>query len=171
MLKGDIMEKIFLENLKINIENFPKHLNEDMFILAVHFVISQLFKNLNKTLTINIVFKYFSKHDGEAYCLWEDTNRRPREFEIGLHKRRGMKSTLYSLAHELVHVEQYSKGRLTDHIKTETTLWKGKLFQNSGEFETFEDFKRYYNFPWEIEAHGKEIGLIKLFKIYYKAKL
>jgi hypothetical protein len=49
-----------------------------------------------------------------------------------------------TVAHEMVHVKQYAKGELTEQS------WQGKLINPKQE---------YWDQPWEIEAHGREVGL------------
>ena len=55
-----------------------------------------------------------------------------------------------TIAHEMVHLKQYAKGELVDLERCGSTTWQ-KTKINS---ET-----NYWDLPWEVEAHGKELGL------------
>ena len=56
-----------------------------------------------------------------------------------------------ALAHELVHVKQYSLNEMHDMSRTPNTKWK-KVTVN--EIKT-----HYFDLPWEIEARGREEGM------------
>jgi hypothetical protein len=55
-----------------------------------------------------------------------------------------------TIAHEMVHVKQYSKGELVDLSRSNSTRWQNNIIDKS---------TNYWDLPWEIEAHGKELGL------------
>jgi hypothetical protein len=61
------------------------------------------------------------------------------------------KQTLLAIAHEMVHVKQYAKGELKDYLKEEKSKYKNDHIY----FESL----NYWDYPWEIEAHGRELGL------------
>ena len=90
-----------------------------------------------------------------ATCMWEDNNRKSREFILSVNPILGKRSMLMTLAHEMVHVKQYAKGELVDFTNKDCMIkcrWKGDLY----------DLKKnddYWEHPWEIEAHGREKGL------------
>jgi len=63
---------------------------------------------------------------------------------------------LINLAHEMVHVKQFSLGDLKDGKPSTITVWQGVPFD--------EDTIDYWDTPWEVEAHGREKGLFARFK-------
>jgi hypothetical protein len=55
--------------------------------------------------------------------------------------------------HEIVHVKQYAKGEMVQSMK-HSTLTK---FHS----DWIDDEKtNYYDLPWEVEAHGREKGML-----------
>ena len=52
----------------------------------------------------------------------------------------------------MVHVKQFAKGEMVDVVRANKIRWHGVDFDD-------ED-KSYYDQPWEIEAHGREMGPI-----------
>jgi hypothetical protein len=60
------------------------------------------------------------------------------------------------LAHEFIHVKQYTLGQLKDEGMY--SYWKGKKYENAEP-----DSKEYYFSPWEVEAFGMQVGLYRLY--------
>ena len=103
-----------------------------------------------KTLEIHINLNphYEKKTTDSGDCIWEDTNRYPREFTINLdsHDDDWMVQTL---AHEMVHVKQWARGEMMDCYDCDDgsptkTKWKSKYVN----IKTIE----YEDWPWEKEA-------------------
>ena len=66
---------------------------------------------------------------------------------------------LRSFAHEMVHVKQFAKSELKDLSKQQSLCkFYGKLYNT--------DDVNYWDYPWEIEAHGREEGLYVRFVEY-----
>jgi len=87
----------------------------------------------------------------------------PRNFEICLHPKIGYRPTLSTLAHELTHLEQLATGRRYNFVRAENIVrWEGKNID--------EQKIGYWDSPWEIEAHGKEVGMFVRFKKHLKVK-
>ena len=127
-------------------------------------------KRLRDNLMIDIHLRHHS-NEGEAK-LAEGTNRyRPRAFKIILDHHRmetnemtGETRTdmewfveiLKTLAHELVHVKQYVLGELK--TRDVGLVYKGI---NHGAMNLME----YFELPYEIEAYGREKGLLYGFMV------
>lgn len=126
---------------------------------------------IRKHLSLNIHMKHHD-NEGEA-MLGKYANRyRPREFKIVLdHHRmsfddysRALNDTewghrvLKVLAHELVHVKQYIMGELS--WRNSGLLWRGRNFDPDNVMD-------YYELPYEIEAHGREYGLLVGFLVMW----
>ena len=124
-------------------------------------------------MMIDIHLKHHS-NEGEAK-LHEDTNRyRPRAFRIYLDHHRmetnemtGEERTdmewcveiLKTLAHEIVHVKQYVMGELKS--RDAGLLYKGTNHEPDNLME-------YFELPYEIEAYGREKGLLYGFLLVWK---
>ncbi len=92
-------------------------------------------------------------------CIWDDDNIRPREFTIRLDSSNDIGFMLRSFAHEMVHVKQFAKSELKDLSKQQSLCkFYGKLYNT--------DDVNYWDYPWEIEAHGREEGLFVRFAEY-----
>ena len=127
-------------------------------------------KRLRDNIMIDIHMKHHS-NEGEAK-LHEDTNRyRPRAFRIYLDHHRmetneftGETRTdmewfveiLKTLAHEIVHVKQYVLGELK--YRDVGLLYKGINHEAMNLME-------YFELPYEIEAYGREKGLLYGFMV------
>ena len=127
-------------------------------------------KRLRDNIMIDIHMKHHS-NEGEAK-LHEDTNRyRPRAVRIYLDHHRmetneftGETRTdmewfveiLKTLAHEIVHVKQYVLGELRS--RDVGLLYKGINHEAMNLME-------YFELPYEIEAYGREKGLLYGFMV------
>ena len=106
----------------------------------VEFCVKTLMPRLKLDITVNLC-----KPTGAmGYCLEADNNR---TFELEIDKTQPLRGLLETVAHEMVHVKQYARGELSP-VKD---IWMGKTY----------DPKEisYWDLPWEIEAHGREVGL------------
>ena len=122
-------------------------------------------KRLRDNIEINIHMKHHS-NECEA-MLSEETNRyRPRSFRVILdhHRMRineitGEERTdmewfaeiLKTLAHEIVHVKQYALGELK---------WRDAGLLYKGVNHEAMSLMEYFELPYEIEAYGREKGLL-----------
>lgn len=80
------------------------------------------------------------------------------EFEIFLSTKLNQKKALYALAHELVHLKQFARRE----------LWMG---MHQAKFKSIVyDLEKtnYYDLPHEIEAHGREEGLVTRYCAYVR---
>ena len=120
------------------------------------FVIDKFFTKAKRAkLDISIHFEkdLFIKTSQYANCVWEDEHYRPEEFTIQIEPKQSIQLLLNSLAHELVHVKQWAKGEFYE-LQREKKVYKfnGQRFDISK--------IDYWDTPWEIEAHGRAIGLV-----------
>ena len=79
-----------------------------------------------------------------GYCCETDDNR---TFEIEVDKSQSLRDLLETVAHEMVHVKQYARREL----HPDKHVWMGKTVDP--------DDVNYWDQPWEIEAHGRQLGL------------
>jgi hypothetical protein len=127
---------------------------------------------LRNNITLNIHLKHHVE-DGEA-MLSEFTNpNKPREFKIIIDPYRievdkfgrtltdteWAHSILKLLAHELVHVKQYVMGELKP--ANNGFVYKKTMYSP-------ESLDEYFEQPFEIEAYGRERGLMNAFLLRWK---
>ena len=118
-------------------------------------------ERLAKNLDFEIVFEDQGKM-AEGHCHPVDAERRPRMFEIGINPNLSRKKMLRCLAHEMVHVKQYARGELFNHLIT--AKWQGKTYKLTNSFED------YLNWPWEIEAYGRDRALYLFYQVMLKSE-
>ena len=159
--------------IKLHARNIDDKLRVALYAMT-EFAMARLVpsKRLRNNVSINVHLKHHEE-GGEA-MLSEDADRyRPRDFKVIIDHHQaeiddyGRTRTdtewghtiLRILAHELVHVKQYLVGDMT--CRTKGMLWKGVMF--APEYLT-EQLKT----PYEVEAYGKEKGLLVSFFIKWK---
>ena len=154
--------------IRIYSRNIDKKLKIALYAMT-EFAMASLVpsKKLRDNISIDV---HLRKHDnaGEAK-LAEHANRyRPRDFKVLLNHHDmekddyGRERTatewahelLKTLAHELVHVKQYVMNELS--WRERGLLWKGRLYLP-------EHLGEYFETPYEIEAFGRERGLLVCF--------
>ena len=110
-------------------------------------------KRLSNNLTIRVQFVkgLLSEYNQAGNCVWEDDNVRPREFLLEIDPNLTLRRVLQSVCHEMVHVKQFAKGEMRDLAGAERVSYNGKRYNLVKE--------DYFDRPWEIEAHGRELGL------------
>lgn len=120
------------------------------------FVLNKFFSDeKQKEILINVEFydDLFENKKQWGNCIWEDEHYKPNEFTIWIDPKQKISLLLNTLAHELVHVKQWAKGEFYQ-LQSDKYVYKfnGKRI----------DTKQvdYWDTPWEIEAHGRAIGLV-----------
>jgi hypothetical protein len=115
-------------------------------------------------LTIDFTQKLYTNEVGSLGAVVFDlSDPAPRNFEMCLYPKMGYRPTLSTLGHETVHLEQLATGRRYNFVRAENIVrWEGK---NIDELKV-----DYWDSPWEIEAHGKEVGMYVRFKKHLKEK-
>jgi len=104
------------------------------------------------TLDIHVSIKNFGKSDALGYAIPSDDADayRPREFDIEICKNQNLRRLLETVAHEMVHVKQFARGELYESTVANKHRWQGEWLNKDPD---------YWDQPWEIEAHGREVGL------------
>ena len=113
-------------------------------------------KRLVKTLelTINLTRNLTDKEGAEGFCIWDEWDalrKTPREFTIDLDSSISIRDILINLAHEMVHVKQWVKGEMYEYSNSNTVRFMKKKYDMND--------MDYYDYPWEIEAFGCQLGL------------
>jgi|TARA_A100001388_G_scaffold25152_1_gene16274 hypothetical protein len=102
------------------------------------------------SVEIQFVKNLLKKEEIYGDAEWLDFERRPKEFTIRVDGSQPLRRMLETVAHEMVHVKQYAKDELHEYVQKKGHRYKG---------EYYKDGIDYWDEPWEIEAHGREIGL------------
>jgi len=100
-------------------------------------------------ITVTVLFEREEGLKGSTEVVGDDI--KPREFIVAIDPNLSRKSQLRTLAHELVHVKQFSLGEMRYTKYTELIKWFKQTIHNE---ET-----EYWDLPWEIEAFGREHGM------------
>ena len=106
-------------------------------------------------ITINLKKNLLTKEGNEGSAIWEDDGYRSREFSIELDTTVKIRNLLITLAHEMVHVKQWAKNEMYEYMEPHMVRFKGEKIHLE---ET-----DYCDYPWEIEAYGKQLGLFVRF--------
>lgn len=131
-----------------------KQYQKDYAESIIRFCANMLMSNrLSQKLEITCYLEknLMQKSGNTGECSWEDDNIRPKEFEIKVDSSLKLRPLLTTIAHEMVHVKQFAKGEMKDLLSVQKISWQGTKYSN--------DDINYWDRPWEIEAHGREVGL------------
>ena len=160
-------------NINLHARNIDIKLKGAIYAMTEFAMLTLIPSNrLRNNLTINIHLKHHVE-GGEA-MLSEFTNpKKPREFKVIVDHHRAeidnydrkltdnewAHSILKTLAHELVHVKQY----VMDELKPSNTgmVWKKTVY-------TPDNLLDYFQTPYEIEAYGREKGLLLGFLVRWE---
>jgi hypothetical protein len=121
---------------------------------ATRFFVNKLYEVEKKShivpeLEIELQFHNLPKDKGACWSE-DDREEDPRYFGIEVDSRLSRRATLRTIAHEVVHVFQYSINKLK-YVHDDKTIYNRRSF-NPNE-------KEYWDWPSEIEAFGREEGL------------
>jgi hypothetical protein len=142
------------ETMKLSILGCPDRKNFAPFVkrAAIFYSESLLTQKMLENVHLRIRFVEGMNIYGSAMVEEVNFSGKPREFTIELNPVIGAAEILKTLAHEMVHVKQYVYRETNEAL----TRWKGIRIDDSVD---------YYDQPWEIEAHGMEVGLFTKFAI------
>ena len=134
-------------------KDFKPYVERAALFYAKELILNTRIRN-NCTTTI----RFDAKMRNYGSCGAEDynTKKEPREFLIEIHPGIGARDILETLAHEMVHVKQLIYHETNDEL----SVWKGKRVNS--------ELVDYWHHPWEIDAHGRESGLITKFAVAEK---
>lgn len=140
--------------MQILIEGNSKSLTmEETEFAAKYFASKLMSPQLIRHLSIIIRFANMRNHKGLTDVL--DCPYKPREFLVTIRPRMSRLNQLRTLAHEIVHVKQFAKKELGVVVHGSLVKWQN---------EYVDDAKvSYWEQPWEIEAFGREGGLVVMY--------
>ena len=148
--------------MQIRTKNFKFKEERKEIVDCVRYMYSLLVPKSTYDKTIIIVESH--KFRKEQYAAVAVPNKKNiHKYRILINQSLNRKKRLVSIAHELVHIKQWELGELGG---TETYTIDGKLKKRTiwNDTKVVENDSHYYDWPWEIEAHGREYGL------YYRYK-
>lgn len=143
--------------MKISVTGVHKNLSRKEIVRMVEWSGHKLMSDrLLENMTIQVIFKNFTnKFSGYCYC---DKNK---TYIIEVNTNKTKRNQVRTLFHEMVHVKQFAKGELKFYTyKHELAKWMGEE-HNDTDYE-------YWDLPWEIEAHGREEGLYRMYAEHKK---
>lgn len=123
------------------------------------FVVKKYLPKRSVDVTYRFMRKMQNNVEGMCHNLQVGA-KRPSVFEIEILNELSTMSTLVTAAHEMVHVLQYASGRLAMDAAEAVHKWEG--VPHVWEPEETDPFASdsYWDLPWEIEAHGRQHGLV-----------
>jgi hypothetical protein len=141
--------------MKVKIRNCPDVYFKPYVEKAVQFYAKELIPNTRIRNNCVAIIRFDASIPNYGSCGAEGYNskKEPREFLIEVHPGIGARDILETLAHEMVHVKQLVYHETNDEL----SVWRGKKMNS--------DKMDYWHHPWEIDAHGREIGLLTKFAV------
>jgi hypothetical protein len=140
----------------VNIKGSTKKIRALVESAAWYYAEKLMSKRLYKTLELNIkLVRNLSKKEGaEGLCIWDEweTAKTPRGYSIDLDSAVSLRNLLINLAHEMVHVKQWAKGEMYEYSRSPSLVRFKKSVYDIDDLD-------YYDYPWEIEAFGRQEGL------------
>lgn len=142
--------------MRLSVRGCDAEIKEKTKLAARWYLDHLLSKRLQTKLSISILYSdtLFKKQKIEGECIWNDEidTRRPKKFTINIDNGLRLRNKLIALAHEMVHLKQWTKGEMYEYVR-DANRYKWR--------DTVLNIKKldYYDLPWEVEAHGREIGM------------
>ena len=137
----------------LHINGSTKKVRKDIELASWYYAEKLMGKRLMAGLEININLKkdLLTEEGHEGTAIWDDDGYRPKEFTINLDTTVNFRNLLINLAHEMVHVKQWAKNEMYEYMEPHMVRFKGeKIHLNEVD---------YWDYPWEIEAYGRQLGL------------
>lgn len=111
-------------------------------------------KRVLRNLAVYVNFENLTKHGSVAEMeVLDHETYYPREFQITLNKRQSHFVHILCVLHEMVHIKQYARAELIQSARNY------RLHKFRGDWVNTEKVN-YWDCPWEIEAHGREKGMM-----------
>lgn len=130
-------------NSQKKIEEFRK-----MCKAAKRTLIPKINAKVKKKLPIRFVLRHIKANGVAGRCLG---NKKYICIEIDFGINGNLKRMAKTMAHELVHAEQYMTGRLEWNMSKACWMWEKKKCLNMGSTHN-----SYMNQPWEKEAYERQ---------------
>lgn len=127
------------------------------------FVQRYLSEGRKKALEIDVLITDDLKETDGNQATCDQVTREKYVLTLYATKNIPIEGFLQLLAHEMVHVKQYVKGELVDlDDEKHPTRFLNKSYNSE---------YNYWESPWEIEAHGRERGLMSMYAAEHKVRI
>jgi len=138
--------------MQITFHRGSRQKREDVESLAL-FVAYKLMPRMAPKLTVEFCFVtgLFKREGVFGDVGYYEGDRAPRDFVIRLDPGIDEIDLLKTAAHEMVHVKQIARVELVELIRTPYFRFHRDYYHKNTD---------YFDKPWEIEAHGREEGLV-----------
>lgn len=116
---------------------------------------TKMFSKIERDVEVVLILdsKLFLNTKTYGLSVWEDRHYRGRVFILEIDTTFKFITVLHTIAHEMVHVKQWASGEYYPVLNSEETY----VFNKKKYDATTMD---YWDLPWEVEAHGRSIGLL-----------
>jgi len=139
--------------MNVEIKGCKDPILEEELIKASHFFAEELLTHqMLPHISLHISMRSTMRDLGTCSVTHYNSWYKPRTFQIELRRHRSFKTTLTTLAHEMVHLKQYAKGEIGIFLDK----WHKQKIDTTA--------IPYEELPWEIEANFYEIMLYKLYQ-------
>ena len=141
-----------LVTIKGSKKEYRDFVRRDVWVYSEKLMSKTLVNTLG--ITVKLTHNLTEKEGAEGFCIWDewdDLRKTPREFTIDLDSSISIRDILINLAHEMVHVKQWVKGEMYEYSKSNMVRFMKKKYDMND--------MDYYDYPWEIEAFGCQLGL------------
>jgi len=117
------------------------------------FVAHKLMPRMAPKLSIEFCFvtNLFKREGVFGDCGYYEGDEVPRDFVIRLDAGIDEIDLLKTVAHEMVHVKQIARNELKELVRSPYFRFHKEYYHKDTD---------YFDKPWEIEAHGREEGLV-----------
>lgn len=148
--------------MKVNVRGPHPIISKKEFRFAARFMLRHMLdEEVHETLHLTIVNTDMTKTGYLALTQ----GKSPKKYLIKMDPNLGRPKTLRTLAHELVHVKQFVNQELGMNQLVRKgnphTYWNGELYDETEISQ--------WDYPWEIEANGREEGLYQRYVDFLKA--
>jgi len=143
--------------LKITFQGENKKLSDDVFRLAIKFMLEHLLpKRTISRLKLSISF---DPKDNMVNAIGYCCDFSSKNYFIWIRPTRERKKQLETLAHELVHIKQFETNEICASTGNMKTSWMRTLSKNISKCVPKKEIDAYWDSPPEIEACGRAVGL------------
>ena len=148
---------------KIRFYNCPPEQRQELRAAMEFYMETHLGPKLSRNICANVSFVHGLRRNerrrGDVCWSKYDTEHKPRTFRVRIDADISLRSKLFVIAHEVVHIRQFARGQLKG-LGTNRTLWHGHKIESQS--------LSYWDYPWEIEARGMELSLYVKWRAHKK---
>lgn len=137
----------------------PKYANLKTYQPYIDIMLRDL--NLADKVVLNISFIAIRSLNGDSILYNTTNNENKRYGEVRISKFLNHADALFTIAHELRHIQQYQTNRLSD-FDLNIAIWDGVGYR-VGNSRKKSEHQVYEDSPWEVDARLYELEVLRLF--------